>query len=243
MVRIGITSSQPYTADGDLHPKVAPYARAVERAGGEPVLLTNDLANLDELLPTLGGIVISGGVDVDPTRYDGRRGHTRSEAGTYRADRDGFEIALVRATRERAIPTLCICRGLQVMNVAFGGTLVEDIGDELGKRSTIDHRHGHHRVTAVPDSRLSRITGALAFETNSRHHQAVRKPGDGLTIAARTADGVIEALDPTFGHPFFVAVQWHPEDLDDVVSRRLFEDLVHAVSSAPCSSIAKAQKT
>jgi putative glutamine amidotransferase len=227
-MHIGITSSQSYVGDDVLNPKVVPYARAVERAGGEPVLLANDTANLDEVLATLDGIVVTGGVDVDPARYGGRPEHSRSEKGTYRPERDEFEIALLRATRERGIPTLCICRGMQIANVAFGGTLVEDIGDELGERATLDHLHGWHEVTAEPDSALSRVTGALGFQTNSRHHQAVRTPGDGLAVAARTADGIIEALDATFEHPWFVAVQWHPEDLDDAVSRRLFASLIAA---------------
>ncbi len=205
-----------------------PYARAVDRAGGEPVLLANDIANLDELLPTLSGIVVTGGIDVDPARYGGRPDHSSSEAGMYRLDRDEFEIALVRATRERGIPTLCICRGMQIANVAFGGTLIEDIGDELGERATIDHLHGLHEVTAVPGSAFSGVAGALAFKTNSRHHQAVRKPGEGLSVAARTADGIIEALGATFEHPFFIAVQWHPEDIDDAVSHQLFEAIVAA---------------
>jgi len=144
------------------------------------------------------------------------------------ADRDAFEIALVRATRQRGIPTLCICRGLQIANVAFGGTLIEDIGDELGERAIIDHLHGWHEVTVEAGSALAHVAGALTFETNSRHHQAVRKPGVGLTIAARSDDGIIEALDATFAHSFFVAVQWHPEDLDGDVSRGLFEGLIAA---------------
>ncbi|MBC5800388.1 MAG: gamma-glutamyl-gamma-aminobutyrate hydrolase family protein [Candidatus Eremiobacteraeota bacterium] len=227
-MHIGITSSQPYIRDDVLNPKVAPYARAVESAGGEPVLLVNDVANLDELLATLGGIVVTGGVDVDPARYGGRPDHSRSAKGTYRADRDEFEIALLRAALERGIPTLCICRGMQIANVAFGGTLIEDIGDVLGERAALDHLDGRHEVTVEPDSALSRVTGALAFQTNSRHHQAVRNRGGGLTIAARTSDGIVEALEATVEHPYFLAVQWHPEDLNDDISRRLFATLIAA---------------
>ncbi len=194
-------------------------------------MLTSDVANLDQLPPTLGGVIITGGVDVDPARYGGRREHSRSQAGRYRADRDDFEIALVRATRERGIPTLCICRGLQITNVAFGGTLIEDIDDELGERNMIDHLHGMHEVAVDAGSTIERVTAARSFVTNSRHHQAVRKPGDGLAVAARTADGIIEALDATFEHPFFIAVQWHPESLDDDVSRRLFESLTAAAGA------------
>ena len=239
MPNIGITSSEPYAPDGSVHPDLFPYLRAVERAGGEAVLLANDAANIDELLATLDGVVLSGGVDVEPVRYGGKTEHVHSQADRYRHDRDEFEIELARATRDLRVPTLCICRGLQVANVAFGGTLVEDVRDELGERYTLNHRQTHengqdrsdyaagHDVTLEADCTLARILGTTSFATNSMHHQAVRAPGDGFVVVGRTADGVIEAVDATFDHPFFVAVQWHPEELpDDAVSRRLFEGLV-----------------
>lgn len=156
MPKIGITSTA-----GDPG---AAYVRAVERAGGEAVLLSNALSELEERLATLDGVVVSGGVDVDPTRYGGRSEHSRCERDEYSAERDGFEIALVRATRVRDVPTLCICRGLQIANVAFGGTLVEDLRDELGVRYTIEHRQTYdsglerydyaegHTVTVLPAS-------------------------------------------------------------------------------------------
>ncbi len=241
MPNIGITSSDSYAPDGSVHPDVIPYLRAVERAGGAPVLLANDPANIDELLATLGGVVLSGGVDVDPVRYGGKPDHPHSQAGRYRPERDDFEIELARATRDLRVPTLCICRGLQVANVAFGGTLIEDLREELGERYTLNHRQTHengqdrsdytpgHDVKLDSKSALAALVGSATFATNSMHHQAIRQPGDGLVVIGRTSDGVIEAVDATFDHPFFFAVQWHPEELPgDAVTVRLFDGLMHS---------------
>jgi len=220
-----------------VHEDVLPYVHAVERAGAAAVLLENDLHDLDELLSTLDGVVIGGGVDVDPARYGGRSEHS-NKARAYRPERDEFEIALAAATRELQVPTLCVCRGLQVANVAFGGTLVEDVRDELGARYTIEHRQVHesgldradyapgHDVAVEPDSTLARVLGTSSLVTNSMHHQALRAVADAFRVVARTPDGVIEGVDATFEHPFFVAVQWHPEELADEPSRRLFRALV-----------------
>jgi putative glutamine amidotransferase len=235
--KIGITSSIPRDSGGAVHEDVLPYVLAVERAGAAPVLLENDLHDLDELLSTLDGVVIGGGVDVDPARYGGRADHS-NRPRAYRPDRDEFEIALVGATRELRVPTLCVCRGLQVANVAFGGTLIEDVRDELGTRYAIEHRQVHesgldradyapgHDVEVEPGSALARVLGTTSLVTNSMHHQALRDVADAFRIVARTPDGVIEGVDATFEHPFFVAVQWHPEELADEPSRRLFRMLV-----------------
>ncbi|GAC1300866.1 MAG: gamma-glutamyl-gamma-aminobutyrate hydrolase family protein [Vulcanimicrobiaceae bacterium] len=236
MVKIGITSTAGRPGE--------PYLRAVERAGGEPVMLANAPHEIDAQLAALDGVLLSGGVDVDVARYGGRPGHSRSEREFYRTDRDDFELALARATRARDVPTLCICRGLQVANVAFGGTLVEDVRDELGARYTIEHRQTDengvdrsayapdHTVTVTPGSALAGLVGRTAFETNSMHHQAVRAVGTGLVAVGRTSDGVIEALEATFPHRFFFAVQWHPEASDDRVSAALFGGLVAAAAAA-----------
>jgi putative glutamine amidotransferase len=242
VTRIGITSSVPREPGGAVHEDVLPYVLAVERAGGVPVLLENDLHDLDELLSTLGGVVLTGGVDVDPARYGGRPEHS-NKAKAYRRERDDFELTLVRATRELAVPTLCVCRGLQVANVAFGGTLVEDVRDELGPRYVIEHRQVHesgldrsdyapgHDVAVEPNSALARILGVESLVTNSMHHQALRDVAGAFRVVARTPDGVVEAVDATFDHPFFAAVQWHPEELDDEPSRRLFAALTAAAAT------------
>ena len=241
--KIGITSSEPSEPDGTLHAELVPYVRAVARAGGEPVLLVNDEANIDELLSTLDGVLLTGGVDVDPARYGGNPKHSHSQASRYRADRDAFEIGLVRETRELGIPTLCICRGIQVANVAFGGTLIEDVRDELGAGYTINHRQTYengqdrsdyapgHDVSVDPKSAFARLVGVTSFAANSMHHQALRSIAEGFSVVAKTADGIVEAFETVAEHPFFFAVQWHPEELaQDAVSEKLFAGLTRAAS-------------
>jgi putative glutamine amidotransferase len=226
-----------------MHPDVRPYAAAVRRAGAEPILLPAG-ANIEQELALLDGVIFSGGVDVDPARYGGRAEHARSQAGAYRTDRDDFEIALARIVRERSIPTLCICRGVQVVNVAYGGTLIEDVREEFAERYRIHHRQTYengldrsdyapgHDVALDPASKVAQAAGTSTIATNSMHHQALRDVGDGLVVVGRTTDGVIEAVDATFAHPYFVAVQWHPEELADEANRRLFSELVRAASLA-----------
>lgn len=240
MVRIGITSTAGKPG--------AAYERAIERAGGTVVFLPNVSADLDTLLATVDGVVVSGGVDVDPARYGGRLEHSHCERDEYSAARDDFEIALVRVTRERGVPTLCICRGMQVANVAFGGTLVEDLRDELGERYTIEHRQVHesglerydyaegHEVRVPATSAFARLAGTTEFLTNSMHHQAVRDVGEGFVAVGHTRDGTIEILDAVFAHPFFFAVQWHPEELADPVSAALFGGLVAAAATRSTST-------
>jgi putative glutamine amidotransferase len=232
MAKIGIASSFP-----NEPARVATYTRAVERAGAGWVLFRNDLASLDAQLEAVDGVLLTGGQDVDPAEYRGRRRYPGAPL-RFKRERDRFEIALARTARDRRIPALCICRGLQVANVAFGGTLIEDVPSEFGKDYAIHHRQTEedglarsdyardHEVRLVPGSRIAEIAGTTALRTNSLHHQAVRTTGDGFVVAGRTSDGVVEALDATFDHPFFVAVQWHPEELDDEPSRRLFAGLV-----------------
>ena len=149
-------------------------------------------------------------------------------------ERDEFELALVRVAREENIPALLICRGMQVANVAFGGSLIEDLPSEP-ETSYVNHAYTladpyRHRVRLEP-GRLSAIVAANEIETNSRHHQALRVVAPALRVVGRSDDGVIEAVESTFDHPFFVGVQWHPENLsllDDPPSRRLFEAFVVA---------------
>ena len=243
MVRIGITCSERSDENGAMHPDIVPYVEAVRRAGGEPVLLSNH-ASVDEVLASVAGVILSGGADIAPRRYGGRVEHARAQHDRYSRDRDDFEFALVRATRERGVPTLCICRGIEAANVAFGGTLIEDVREEFAERYTIHHRQTYengldradyapdHDVTLDPRSAVARACGATRLRTNSMHHQALRDIGDGLVAVGRTSDGVIEAIDATFPHPFFLGVQWHPEELDDEPNRRLFAELVRAASSA-----------
>jgi putative glutamine amidotransferase len=240
---IGITSSHPPPAPGAApHSDSAPYVAAVEAAGGRALLLAKDATQLEAVLAACDGIVFSGGCDVDPAYY-GEAPHPATQQPD--SFRDVFEVALMHAVRERGIPTLCICRGLQVANVAFGGSLVQDLPSEPASPA-LDHRpvgkNGieredyapGHAVRLEPGGALARLLDSNeAFPTNSIHHQAVRNVAPGLTVAGVAPDGTVEALDAAFAHPYFFAVQWHPEAMPaDAVSRRLFGGLIEAARLA-----------
>jgi putative glutamine amidotransferase len=227
-MRIGITSSYRIE-DGapKKHPKL--YVAAVEALGAEAVLLENDAARVAEQLGELAGVIVGGGADVEAWHYGGRAELLKQPT---HPERDAFEIALLRALRERRIPTLCICRGIQVANVAFGGTLIEDIPAAL-PTSTIEHSQpdrgddaGYaraHDVTVTPDSLLARIVRELRFTTNAHHHQAIGELAPDLRAVAWADDGVVEAVEAAFEHPFFLGVQWHPEEPPrDAISARIF---------------------
>lgn len=193
------------------------YVDSVRAAGGTPVILPTDSADLWDTLSRLDGLLISGGGDLDPATYRDPEVHEK----TYGIDdeRDSFEIQAFRHARDHDLPTLCICRGIQVMAVAQGGTLVQDIPSQL--TSSIEHRQHDigkmrndvsHQVTIFDDNPLRDIVGESAFDVNSFHHQSVKDPGQDLQVIAVADDGVIEAL----WHPvmrFGFGVQWHPEML------------------------------
>jgi putative glutamine amidotransferase len=240
MPRIAITATH-VVSDSDVHPDLVPYTKAIERAGATWTIPHNDASTVDDVLAKVDGVLVTGGIDVDPLRYGGRIEHARKEKRGYSAQRDAFEIALAHAARERGVPLLGICRGLQIVNVAFGGTLIEDMREELGDAYVIEHRQTYetgldradyapgHDVAIAPGSAFARLTGTTRCATNSMHHQAARTAGEGLVAVGHTSDGVIEILDATFAHPFFFLVQWHPEELvGDAVSDALFGGLISA---------------
>ena len=207
------------------------FVDAVADAGGAPLLLTPVASDHVPLLADrLDGVVFSGGGDIHPDRYGGRM-----VSQLYDVDlvRDEFEIALMLEAQRRQIPTFAICRGLQVLNVALGGTLVEDIPSELG---TEDHHAvgsavhtGFLRVAVDDGSRVSGILDASEVWVNPIHHQAVRDLAPGLRAVGRSDDGVIEVLEAVDPGWRMTAVQWHPEFLageGDKPSALLFERLV-----------------
>jgi putative glutamine amidotransferase len=204
---IGITTRQR-NSEGRFELS-ATYVEAVRRAGGYPVLLPPGESNPEECFEFLDGIVMTGGPDVDPKLYGGK---DHPQLYGIDAERDASEIALAKAIIEQDKPALCICRGMQVLNVALGGTLVEHIPDEFG--SDVSHRgddkYEHHDVMIEPRSRLAQIVGAPRISTPSWHHQAVRTPAKGFVVVAKSSDGVIEAIEHP-GHTSLIAVQWHPE--------------------------------
>ena len=211
------------------------YLRAVQLAGGIPVLLVAEGTPDPELLRRVDGVILVGGGDVAPEHYGGPDHPTLSRVDRAR---DQFELGLTRLALQERVPLLGICRGAQVMNVALGGDLVVHIPDEYGE--TVPHRPADpdgpralHEVRVAPGSRLHRILGEERVTVRSRHHQAVRRPAAGFAVVATAADGVVEAIEWTDpSHPLAVGVQWHPEDgvETDPVQQRLFTALVEAAS-------------
>lgn len=203
------------------------YVHALRRAGALVWMIPPGEARVGALLDRVDGVVLAGGGDVDPQLYGGRLGD--SFYGVDRVRDDG-EIALVRGLLERRVPTLAICRGMQITNVALGGSLVEhlpdEVGDEVPHRGDGPYTSSLHPVTATPGSRLAALAG-LEPMTSSSHHQALRRVAAGLVVTARAADGTIEAIEIP-EHPFFLGVQWHPEETSerDPAQQRLFEALV-----------------
>jgi putative glutamine amidotransferase len=187
------------------------YYESIEQAGGLPLVIpsTENLLMIPRYLELIDGLLLIGGEDIHPSLYDQRlHPTTRPQAPR----RDQLEIEMVRGCRRLDLPVLGICRGLQLINVACGGTLhqeltvVEEAGEHR-QQGELDFST-RHPVLIQPGSRLHDIIGAGRIETNTGHHQAVDRPGRGLSVAAVAEDGVIEALE---GEGFLVGVQWHPE--------------------------------
>jgi putative glutamine amidotransferase len=199
----------------------AAYVRAVQLAGGRPLLVPPSLDAIEETLDGLDGLVFSGGSDLDPELY-GQEPHP--ETNGIVPERDQAEIALLRAALERDMPVLAICRGSQVLNVALGGDLVQHLPEVIG-----DEKHKHtpgqfadHDVDVVADTVLHDVLGDHA-PVKSHHHQGYGRLGEGLREAARAEDGTIEALeDPD--RRFALGVLWHPEAGEDFA---LFDALVN----------------
>lgn len=188
------------------------YVNAVARAGLVPLLVppTIDPATAGSVLDRVDGLLLTGGEDVEPSRY-GASPHPK--LGEVDAGRDAVELALIKAARDRRLPVLAICRGIQILNVALGGTLYQDLGTERPgplNHSADDRRHG---LCVAADSLLSRTLGCENATVNSRHHQAIRDLAPALRATAWAEDGVIEGAEPDDpSAPWTLAVQWHPED-------------------------------
>jgi putative glutamine amidotransferase len=204
------------------------YAEALRNAGAMPVLIPPQPENAAEVIESLDGILLAGGDDCDPRLY-GQQPHPSLEPMDPRRQENDF--ALARMTRERGIPTLGICLGVQMMNVAAGGDLFQDIDSEV--KTTVRHasdpeNRERHDVNVTAGTKLAAILGTAHLDVNSSHHQAVRRVGEGLQVTAHARDGVIEGLeDPA--HPFYIGVQWHPEDMTGEGSAvSLFEAFVNA---------------
>jgi putative glutamine amidotransferase len=192
------------------------YARSLEGAGLVPLVVPplTDPTHAGAILDSAGGLLLTGGEDVDPQLY-GAASHPK--LGEINRQRDATELALFEAARDRRMPVLAICRGIQILNVAHGGTLYQDLPSE--HPSAVRHDQPRdanartHDVTITPGSRLAAATGATAMAVNSYHHQAVNRVGAGLHVTAIAPDGVIEGVEVNDPSWWVLSVQWHPEDL------------------------------
>ncbi len=200
------------------------YVEGLRRAGVEVAVLAPSPEPSADLLDRFDGLVLAGGGDVVPARYGATERHPR----VYGEDpaRDATEIALVREAVERAVPTLAICRGIQVTNVAFGGTLLQHLPDVdmPGHGPTGDGTHVLHDVKVASGSRLAEACSSSVLSTASHHHQGLDRLGEGLTpVAWSVDDGLVEAVE--FERGWFVAVQWHPEvtAAEDPAQQALFD--------------------
>ncbi len=243
--RIAITADAERLADPGY---LAAYRRALEKAGADPVLLA-DAAEPEDVARALGsfdGLLLPGGADIDPGLYGGRDHPTLSKAPEAY---DRLEMTAARHALRSGLPTLGICRGVQVMNVALGGTLWEDLpeqyqppaGEVLQHRQTPPHsRHeATHPVDLADGSLVARVLGSRMTPTNSMHHQALRRVAHDLVVVGATRDGIVEAVEARASHPFYVGVQWHPEEMVEVdgPSRALFAELVDSASKRARSRV------
>ncbi len=207
----------------------ADYIDAVRRAGGVPLLIAPGESRVEAILDVIDALVLSGGGDIDPSRYEGKRHETNYSIDQ---ERDTLELELARRVIDSSIPTLGICRGAQILNVVQGGKLIEHIPDEVGVK--VLHRAPPrepvtHGVKLKPGSRLAKILGRDQFDATSWHHQALRGAAAGFDAVAHAPDGTIEAIEMP-SHPWMIAVQWHPElsAASDPLQQKLFDALVEA---------------
>jgi putative glutamine amidotransferase len=212
------------------------YLRAVQQAGGVPVVLPPQLgaASLARLARSLDGLLLTGGGDVDPALF-GEAAHP--SAYEVAPARDTLELAVIASALERRRPILAICRGIQVLNVALGGTLFQDVGTDPGTQ--LQHSQAEprdqptHKVRVRPGSLLAEMLGTDELEVNSMHHQAVKGLGTGLEAVAWASDQIVEGVEMIDHSRFVLGVQWHPEDLcpGSEPARRLFAGLARFASS------------
>jgi len=224
--RIGVTATSPAKAQQCID--------ALHSVGAEAFFLENDESQALRDIERLDALLISGGADIEPHHF-GEELHPKTEANV--PERDAYELCLIRAAWERDLPLLAICRGVQVMNVALGGTLIQHLPDLVN--GEVDHHSGHdiserHIITIDGASKLGEIVGQLRFATNSTHHQALAKIGEPLRITARADDGIIEAVEAVQPRRFWIGVQWHPERTiakGDAPSEALLRAFVQAARS------------
>jgi len=196
----------------------AAYVTALENAGLVPLIvppLSNDRAAA-AVLDSVSGLVLTGGEDVDPARYGEQR---HEKVRSVNPARDATEAALVEEAKARGLPVLAICRGIQILNVALGGTLVQDISSQV--KTDIGHDEDgprdsrSHEISVERGSLIAEAIGTEHLSVNSFHHQSVKRVADGMRVTARSPDGVIEGIESTDKRWWVMAVQWHPEEMTE----------------------------
>jgi len=235
---VGITCSSSASSPGENARQYlnTTYVKAILNAGGVPVIIPNIVDNelVESYISSIDGLMLSGGVDVDPKCF-GEERHER--LGIVDASRDSTELALLKRALAVDMPIFGICRGIQTLNVALGGTLYQDLPDQAP--SSIHHQQTEvkiprdqfsHSIRIEGGTRLKTIVGRDEMGANSMHHQALKSVAPGLVVTAHAEDGVIEAVEGP-NHRFLIAVQFHPEETapHDKYSRRLFEAFVGAL--------------
>jgi putative glutamine amidotransferase len=224
-ITVGQTPERAYVNSAYLH--------AVQQAGGVPVLLPPQLskASLERLVRGLDALLLTGGGDVDPATFGEAPHPTLYEVAPAR---DTLETQVTLIALEKKTPLLAICRGIQVLNVALGGSLHQDVATEPGTKIQHSQKEAReqttHKVTVTPRSRLGRVLGAADLEVNSFHHQVIKSLGRGLVPVAWAPDKLVEGVELDDDSQFVLGVQWHPEHLvgNSEPARRLFSALVTA---------------
>lgn len=221
---IGITPNYSYTEHCyKIHED---YFHAIQQAGGQPVLLAPN----KEIPPYIQGLVFSGGGDVDPLLFGEEPLENNGEISPLR---DSFELPLCKNALKASIPLLGICRGMQILALAAGSSIFQDIKSQTS--SPLKHSqqaprfHPTHYVDVAEGSRLYQLTGQKQLLVNSFHHQAVASPGADVLVSAKSADGLIEAIEHK-SHPFAIGLQWHPEAMKDTAQKAIFQGFLNAAS-------------
>lgn len=211
------------------------YYEAVVEAGGLPILIPNIAVNHTRaILAVLDGIIFTGGPDVEPAYF---KEPAIPGLGYINPIRDELEISLCRQAMEEDIPILAICRGIQLLNIAMGGTIYQDLASQWSQDFLLKHSqsapdwYGSHQVNLLKGSKLAKMLGASRLWVNSFHHQAIKDLAPGFKITARSDDGVVEGIEST-SHNFAVGIQWHPEKMWERDGRMLglFKGLVSAAT-------------
>lgn len=209
------------------------YANAVAASGGIPVLIPN-LKNPEDMIPFLDridGLLLSGGADIEPTLYGDV---VKGFCGPIQIRRDAQEMVMLKGAFAKKMPILGICRGLQFMNVGFGGTMYQDLPTEKGIYHSINVAERNHPIHTVKFSggMIRDIMGVDELGTNTYHHQGLKDIAANGTVTGRTADGNVEVVEFSGGHPFTLGVQWHPEMMyDSPYTKKLFDAFIAAASA------------